>query len=155
MKPRLIVAIGETPDQPPSGGCVLKPKNPAPRHRPYRQPPSGGCVLKPRKIKVICQLLHQPPSGGCVLKPFVSRPFICCRFQPPSGGCVLKLPSNTQQYPAIPPAAFRRLCVETCRCRFQGCSGNPAAFRRLCVETRRYAGFNPCFGPSRLQAAVC
>ena len=32
------------------------------------QPPSGGCVLKPVAIYREAGLLPQPPSGGCVLK---------------------------------------------------------------------------------------
>ena len=32
------------------------------------QPPSGGCVLKPKDVKEMENLLSQPPSGGCVLK---------------------------------------------------------------------------------------
>ena len=32
------------------------------------QPPSGGCVLKPRLMTAIAYLIAQPPSGGCVLK---------------------------------------------------------------------------------------
>ena len=77
------------------------------------QPPSGGCVLKPKEYKKIfgttkpaafrrlCVETHhgyqwtfiksQPPSGGCVLK----QPFLAIisagELQPPSGGCVLKL----------------------------------------------------------------
>ena len=33
-----------------------------------RQPPSGGCVLKPRLKSLIGAENAQPPSGGCVLK---------------------------------------------------------------------------------------
>ena len=33
------------------------------------QPPSGGCVLKPTRVFCHISLRHQPPSGGCVLKP--------------------------------------------------------------------------------------
>ena len=32
------------------------------------QPPSGGCVLKPRVNEIFDELKMQPPSGGCVLK---------------------------------------------------------------------------------------
>ena len=32
------------------------------------QPPSGGCVLKPRVDGKIQIESNQPPSGGCVLK---------------------------------------------------------------------------------------
>ena len=140
------------------------------------QPPSGGCVLKPRIV--ICRLksvsaafrrlcvetfsdgvfrgfVAQPPSGGCVLKPTcyykieyvgtaafrrlcveTRRVLICLSVsqQPPSGGCVLKpeinLAINLKQ-----TAAFRRLCVETRI--FWPVTNCPrtAAFRRLCVET--------------------
>ena len=99
--------------QPPSGGCVLKPRI---RYHPCtggRQPPSGGCVLKPFQP---CQAAHfvcQPPSGGCVLKQLGigrDRRGIC---QPPSGGCVLKPPRQGKATHQGYPAAFGRLCVET------------------------------------------
>ena len=54
------------------------------------QPPSGGCVLKPLTVFVFIYFAAQPPSGGCVLK----RDCLYVRprqaVQPPSGGCVLK-----------------------------------------------------------------
>ena len=34
-----------------------------------QQPPSGGCVLKPEYSLDSSSKLAQPPSGGCVLKP--------------------------------------------------------------------------------------
>ena len=54
-----------------------------------------------------------------------------------------------------PPAAFRRLCVETpSRFRPHGLH-YPAAFRRLCVETVfDLLEYQPII-TSRLQAAVC
>ena len=56
----------------------------------------------------------QPPSGGCVLK----LQMICSRYsdhnQPPSGGCVLKPIGELLFGLPLQPAAFRRLCVETC-----------------------------------------
>ncbi len=45
----------------------------------------------------------------------------------------------------LDPAAFRRLCVETCLCILKQRALAPAAFRRLCVETM----------PSLVKAAVC
>ena len=35
------------------------------------QPPSGGCVLKPKYYPAPHKLAIQPPSGGCVLKQFI------------------------------------------------------------------------------------
>ena len=32
------------------------------------QPPSGGCVLKPLLVQLYYAYNNQPPSGGCVLK---------------------------------------------------------------------------------------
>ena len=32
------------------------------------QPPLGGCVLKPNGAERIMQMADQPPLGGCVLK---------------------------------------------------------------------------------------
>ena len=99
--------------QPPSGGCVLKPReclfrNPsimpaafgrlcvetivsavAGLNSPF-QPPSGGCVLKLPVAIFPAFTSGQPPSGGCVLKldSYEDKTFRI--FQPPSGGCVLK-----------------------------------------------------------------
>ena len=39
-----------------------------------------------------------------------------------------------------PPAAFRRLCVETMKVVGGQNSASPAAFRRLCVETMKVVG---------------
>ncbi len=99
--------------QPPSGGCVLKPRRSRKESRQSRQPPSGGCVLKPRHIPPSRQRqpsaafrrlcvetialrlrrikIYQPPSGGCVLKLKNPSSKFTTRLQPPSGGCVLKL----------------------------------------------------------------
>ena len=35
------------------------------------QPPSGGCVLKPHWVPIRGISSAQPPSGGCVLKPLI------------------------------------------------------------------------------------
>ena len=92
-------------------------------------------MLKQVKEPYNKKAMTQPPSGGCVLKPLPSCLCLQWQNQPPSGGCVLKhfhLNSRTLWFD---PAAFRRLCVETCgradTWRWRG----PAAFRRLCVET--------------------
>ncbi len=81
-----------TSNQPPSGGCVLKPYGyPLTHGQRNTQPPSGGCVLKQNRYGNPERLRFQPPSGGCVLKQ--ARPKTRCRHgksQPPSGGCVLK-----------------------------------------------------------------
>ena len=34
----------------------------------FNQPPSGGCVLKPTFASIRLASVFQPPSGGCVLK---------------------------------------------------------------------------------------
>ena len=98
--------------QPPSGGCVLKPR--IFRHRDFFAHPAAfrrlcvettaffravgsWCAAAFRRLCVETApasppgwAISQPPSGGCVLKP--SRPFLLARptAQPPSGGCVLK-----------------------------------------------------------------
>ena len=99
------------------------------------QPPSGGCVLKPRSAGVRAAEKSQPPSGGCVLKQIRYSVYKNPAAQPPSGGCVLK---QLEPWPASQnetPAAFRRLCVETCLICLNNHACDPAAFRRLCVET--------------------
>ena len=55
------------------------------------QPPSGGCELKP-SIKIWGgQNIVQPPSGGCELKHDYTTHTPAALTQPPSGGCELKL----------------------------------------------------------------
>ena len=124
------------PDQPPLGGCVLKPVNIIAVLLHKCQPPLGGCVLK-QLILLCCQVFfRQPPLGGCVLK--LVHQVISAKkiLQPPLGGCVLKLNIYFHAQPHLLPAAFRRLCVETVLAfRIRIRQTNPAAFRRLCVET--------------------
>ena len=122
-------------NQPPSGGCVLKPLNGNFWVMPNPQPPSGGCVLKhpdnptsppdrrPAAFRRLCvETKHetkkdaaqsQPPSGGCVLKQTNRARRNEPDNQPPSGGCVLKQFRHHNFPKKRPPAAFRRLCVET------------------------------------------
>ena len=57
--------------------------------------------------------LLQPPSGGRVLKQSTMGSVRYFKYQPPSGGCVLKPNSGPIANMEAPPAAFRRLCVET------------------------------------------
>ena len=64
-------------------------------HWPMNQPPSGGCVLKPPKLLAITAGAAQPPSGGCVLKPENQAGASLTNLQPPSGGCVLKQESQS------------------------------------------------------------
>ena len=99
------------------------------------QPPSGGCVLKQAQSELFVDIEDQPPSGGCVLKPIRAKSLPTCVDQPPSGGCVLKLARCCRPYWGRLPAAFGRLCVETCKKNTPNIWLPPAAFGRLCVET--------------------
>ena len=80
---------------------------------PHNQPPSGGCVLKPSIGSITVNIGLQPPSGGCVLK-------LSWRICSGRGGlpaafrrlCVETSPPFDHSIKP-PPAAFRRLCVET------------------------------------------
>ena len=56
----------------------------------------------------------QPPSGGCVLKHNCDGYWKDKETQPPSGGCVLKPIVQDLESGEFFPAAFGRLCVETC-----------------------------------------
>ena len=78
-------------DQPPLGGCVLKPlgKCQYSNHR-LSQPPLGGCVLKQNLLVRLKPKMAQPPLGGCVLKRIRFIVWIGSLCQPPLGGCVLK-----------------------------------------------------------------
>ena len=77
------------------------------------QPPSGGCVLKLLRLGSPYSLILQPPSGGCVLKPQIYRKNLTLHLQPPSGGCVLKPQVAGLSLEKQQAAAFGRLCVET------------------------------------------
>ena len=99
------------------------------------QPPSGGCVLKPLHFEKVFCFSSQPPSGGCVLKLQNTIVFLSLIFQPPSGGCVLKHNHYERTDFDTVPAAFGRLCVETCQLLADCLYSYPAAFGRLCVET--------------------
>ncbi len=55
------------------------------------QPPLGGCVLKPRPSEMRRVAEAQPPLGGCVLKQYPENNGSVVIIQPPLGGCVLKL----------------------------------------------------------------
>ena len=83
-------------------------------------------------------IASQPPSGGCVLKPeVINDETVAAYNQPPSGGCVLKQAYIVQSIKELTPAAFGRLCVETCQSSIDCLKTVPAAFGRLCVETGR------------------
>ena len=74
------------------------------------QPPSGGCVLKPIYKRSVVVVKGQPPSGGCVLKLFAFGFFFNQLEQPPSGGCVLKLAYCSLLY----VTGFSRLRAAVC-----------------------------------------
>ena len=47
---------------------MLKPVQVEVGYMEANQPPSGGCVLKPAGCAMSDSQFGQPPSGGCVLK---------------------------------------------------------------------------------------
>ena len=51
LKHPLVSRIYDREQQPPLGGCVLKPLIQKERPTPQAQPPLGGCVLKPDYMK--------------------------------------------------------------------------------------------------------
>ena len=101
-------------NQPPLGGCVLKPMRGSHFAKAAIQPPLGGCVLKLSPLgRMSRRIRRQPPLGGCVLKRQFAAFVTDMLNQPPLGGCVLKLITADQNRRRVTPAAFRRLCVET------------------------------------------
>ena len=50
-------------NQPPSGGCVLKPIKASEEQSASSQPPSGGCVLKLKNLP-LSNLNHYPAAFG-------------------------------------------------------------------------------------------
>ena len=69
--------------------CVETKKN-AGRKKINEQPPSGGCVLKPRLCRAFTLFQTAAFRRLCVETAICSM-MISGRVQPPSGGCVLKL----------------------------------------------------------------
>ena len=61
--------------------------------------------------------------------------------------CVETCPPATWRTPPE-PAAFRRLCVETVAIMSLPAMAEPAAFRRLCVETRYFVSFLAAIVPA-------
>ena len=128
--------------------------------KPYlEQPPSGGCVLKPcllfRKnnrtfAAAFGRLCVETTLNGCSFGYISAAAFgrLCVETsrrwlfyqtaerQPPSGGCVLKHSSRFPQSCGSDAAAFGRLCVETpIKSAAIYSRRKAAAFGRLCVET--------------------
>ena len=101
-------------NQPPSGGCVLKPARRA-QYNIFKIPAAFGrlCVETQLSPVHLAAWFSQPPSGGCVLKLKLPAPFDSRSCQPPSGGCVLKPIQLPLDASLTHPAAFGRLCVET------------------------------------------
>ena len=102
-------------NQPPLGGCVLKRWNLD--NIPRYQPPAAfrRLCVETARLEAKNKPKNQPPLGGCVLKPSYLSWRYPLNDQPPLGGCVLKR-WNLDNIPRYqPPAAFRRLCVETAR----------------------------------------
>ena len=157
LKPETVTEAKRFTDQPPSGGCVLKPLRPDRRHHAHNQPPSGGCVLKlacallmngllkPAAFRRLCvetlphshaDPIFSPAAFRRLCVETVANPAIRrMELQPPSGGCVLKQSIPFQRRPRIiqPPSGG---CVLKLPLSRHGIPiAMPAAFRRLCVET--------------------
>ena len=133
LKPEKILEEPLEPNQPPSGGCVLKPLLEYHHGRIPAQPPSGGCVLKLTQVESI--LTHILPAAF--------------------GRLCVETALATADVASVLPAAFGRLCVETSPNGFVDGRTKPAAFGRLCVETAKAADDAAAALASRLRAAVC
>ena len=135
-RPRLVLFLHPL-DQPPSGGCVLKPRH-APRCRTCRQPAAFGRLCVETLQLTLNGAPPRPAAFGrlCVETTHL-LPHLVYILQPPSGGCVLKLKTFVKISGRLKPAAFGRLCVETFLTTKPLQWLNPAAFGRLCVETLR------------------
>ena len=100
--------------QPPSGGCVLKHRNPRQTNRSSVAATFGWLCVETCVAMADATSLKQPPSGGCVLKPVVFALH----------------PSHNRA------ATFGWLCVETARAvRLPVTIWLAATFGWLCVET--------------------
>ena len=134
---------------------MLKPIAEVAAKDEFFQPPSGGCVLKPRARgeynrgtppAAFGRLCVETESVGC--KPGREAPAAFGRL------CVETSCLRCSSTSAC-PAAFGRLCVETRFARIYEKGKQPAAFGRLCVETKLPPEELPPPEASRLRAAVC
>ena len=103
--------------------------------RAPNQPPSGGCVLKPRYATQGTDAHGPAAFGRLCVETIAARTLAWRSNQPPSGGCVLKHKTPLGVRMRYFPAAFGRLCVETANEFGFDLIQCPAAFGRLCVET--------------------
>ena len=144
-------------DQPPSGGCVLKPflgrlyvklPKPAAFRRLCVETSFSSCAFKsrfPAAFRRLCVEtwvashdfgdVNQPPSGGCVLKRYSRNTENQLDTQPPSGGCVLKrIMYYFVQFIKFQPPSGGCVLKHYLPLKDKP-TDDPAAFRRLCVET--------------------
>ena len=100
------------------------------------QPPSGGCVLKPKLLDF--QVKGATPAAFRRLCVETRNTLVGGEQEGPAAFrrlCVETIESLYSSW-INSPAAFRRLCVETRISGMRHPKTDPAAFRRLCVETR-------------------
>jgi len=77
------------------------------------QPPSGGCVLKPSDTVVKTSKIAAATFGWLCVETTALTAYSKMCQQPPSGGCVLKLLNHRKQVKSDGAATFGWLCVET------------------------------------------
>ena len=100
--------------QPPSGGCVLKPRRAGQHQRAARPAAFGRLCVETTKTHPRVHT-DAPAAFGrlCVETLVTTRITTRLISQPPSGGCVLKHHAYLHGDISLLPAAFGRLCVET------------------------------------------
>ena len=99
------------------------------------QPPSGGCVLKPRWSADPTH--HEAPAAFGRLCVETMHLLTVREDMAPAafGRLCVETMRLSRRWQNLPPAAFGRLCVETAKETYYAESLYPAAFGRLCVET--------------------
>ena len=156
MKPKLLDFQVKGATQPPSGGCVLKPRVWNKCCRPVPPAAFGRLCVETFVIFFYEQTENPAAFGRLCVETAKSLCSSRVMRQPPSGGCVLKRSCRIGSRRSSSPAAFGRLCVETLIIwSAEKSLPLPAAFGRLCVETLLTLQSPPFKLTSRLRAAVC
>ena len=101
--------------QPPSGGCVLKHRNPRQTNRSSVAATFGWLCVETVLFFSLEMGNFQAATFGwlCVETPFADDKNAKALRQPPSGGCVLKLAYEAVKRELREAATFGWLCVET------------------------------------------
>ena len=136
LKPRTDIEDDQVGLQPPSGGCVLKPKLYI-FFRNYKSAATFGWLcVETALVKSVPVPYYAATFGWLCVETTFNFAKVVLTWQPPSGGCVLKLYEFELIVVLQEAATFGWLCVETKDKELSFLEKAEAAtFGWLCVET--------------------